>query len=127
MTATLESADSSKSYARAAVKEVGGGWKHYSCSLKADSTDPRARLAIYVSQPGTIWFDVVSLFPRSTYKNRPNGLRKDIVNHLEALKPGFVRFPGGCVVEGVTLENRIKWKNTIGDIARRPGRWDLWG
>ncbi|KAB2639937.1 MAG: hypothetical protein DVB25_04755 [Verrucomicrobia bacterium] len=126
VTAQLESADGKKSYAKAEVTKVAGKWQRYACKLKASGTDARARLALCVSKPGTIWFDVVSLFPK-TFKDRPNGLRQDLVKQLQDLKPGFVRFPGGCVVEGVTLENRIQWKHSIGDIARRPGRWDLWG
>lgn len=126
VTARLESADGKQTYASAEVAGVAGNWQRYAGKLQATGTDPQARLVLGVSKPGTIWFDVVSLFPK-TYLNRPNGLREDLVRQLQALKPGFVRFPGGCVVEGVTLENRIQWKNTIGDIARRPGRWDLWG
>ena len=126
VTAQLESADGARIYAKAQMAEVAGKWKRYACKLVAAGTDSKARLTLCVSKPGTIWFDVVSLFPK-TYQDRPNGLRADLVELLQGLKPGFVRFPGGCVVEGVTLENRIQWKNTIGDIARRPGRWDLWG
>lgn len=126
VTAQLESADGKQTYATAKVPGVAGKWQRYACKLTATGTDPQARLTLCVSKPGTIWFDVVSLFPK-TYKDRPNGLRPDLVKQLQGLKPGFVRFPGGCVVEGVTLGNRIQWKNTIGDIARRPGRWDLWG
>jgi alpha-L-arabinofuranosidase len=126
VTARLESADGRQTYATAKVSGVAGKWQRYACRLTATGTDPQARLTLCVSKPGTMWFDVVSLFPK-TYKDRPNGLRPDLVEQLQSLKPGFVRFPGGCVVEGVTLENRIQWKNTIGDIARRPGRWDLWG
>jgi len=126
VTAQLESADGGKTYAKAAVTGVAGPWRRYACRLLATATDPQSRMTLCVAKPGTIWFDVVSLFPK-THKDRPNGLREDLVQLLQGLKPGFVRFPGGCVVEGVTLQNRIQWKHTIGDIARRPGRWDLWG
>ena len=126
VTAQLESADGAKTYAKTTVTGVTGPWRRYACKLLATGTDPQARLTLCLSKPGTVWFDVVSLFPK-THQNRPNGLREDLVQLLQRLKPGFVRFPGGCVVEGVTLQNRIQWKHTIGDIARRPGRWDLWG
>ena len=126
VSAQLESSDGTKTYAKAEVPGVAGKWQRYACKLSATGTDPKARLTLCFSKPGTVWLDVVSLFPK-TYKDRPNGLRPDLVELLEGLKPGFVRFPGGCVVEGVTLDNRIQWKNTIGDIATRPGRWDLWG
>ncbi|MCF7730387.1 MAG: DUF1080 domain-containing protein [Akkermansiaceae bacterium] len=126
VTAQLESADGTKIHGKSEVTGVSGKWRRYACKLVATGTDPQARLTLCVSTPGTIWFDVVSLFP-PTYQNRPNGMRPDLVHLLQGLKPAFFRFPGGCVVEGVTLENRIQWKNTIGDIASRPGRWDLWG
>ena len=94
---------------------------------QAEASDPKGRLVISVSHPGTLWFDVVSLFPRDTYKNRRNGLRADLVQMLADLKPGFIRFPGGCIVEGIMLSNRFQWKHSIGDIAHRQGTFDLWG
>ncbi|MCX7986185.1 MAG: hypothetical protein N2662_04540, partial [Bacteroidales bacterium] len=65
--------------------------------------------------------------PEKTFKRRTNGVRADIAQMIADFKPGFLRFPGGCVVEGADYENRIIWKNTIGDISRRLGRWELWG
>lgn len=127
LTVTLESPIGHKTYARAVIAGVGGPWKKYQCTLQPDQADPKGRLVISVSRPGTIWFDVVSLFPRDTYKNRPNGLRPDLVKMLADLKPGFIRFPGGCIVEGIMLSNRFQWKHSIGDIARRQGTFDLWG
>jgi alpha-L-arabinofuranosidase len=127
LTATLESADGKNVYAAEKVGNVGGKWKQYRCTLKTNGTDTKSRLAIRFSKPVTMWLDMVSLFPKDTYKQRPGGLRKDLVAMLEGMRPGFLRFPGGCVVEGCTLDNRIQWKKTIGDIAERPGHWDLWG
>ena len=57
---------------------------------------------------------MVSLFPEDTFKGRENGLRKDLAEKLEALKPSFLRFPGGCVVEGDSLEFAYNWKDSIG-------------
>jgi len=108
------------------IKGIGAEWKKFSCSITATGGNPKGRFAISPLSTGTIWFDVVSLFPKDTYKNRPNGMRKDIAGLIEDFKPGFLRFPGGCIVEGATLENRVKWFNTIGDIAERPGHWVLW-
>ncbi|MHB8866589.1 MAG: alpha-L-arabinofuranosidase C-terminal domain-containing protein, partial [Pirellulaceae bacterium] len=127
VTVTLENADGAKVYADAVVENVGGDWNRYTCSLTANETDPQARLVISFRQPVTMWFDIVFLFPQHTYKNRVPGLRADLVGKLEELRPKFLRFPGGCVVEGCTLDNRIQWKRTIGDIAERPGHWNLWG
>ena len=70
---------------------------------------------------------MVSLFPEKTWKNRPGGLRADMVQMLADLKPGFLRFPGGCIVEGSVLERRYQWKNTIGPIEDRKlliNRWN---
>ncbi|MCX7019399.1 MAG: alpha-N-arabinofuranosidase [Candidatus Sumerlaeota bacterium] len=125
--ATLESEDGRSTFSRCEVSGVSGDWRRYACNLRATGADPKARLALTFDKPGTYWLDVVSLFARDTYKNRPNGMRPDLVQLLLDLKPAFLRFPGGCVVEGCTLDNRIKWKNTIGDITNRPGRWNLWG
>ena len=70
---------------------------------------------------------MVSLFPEKTWKNRPGGLRADMVQVLADLKPGFLRFPGGCIVEGTVLAKRYQWKNTIGPVDERKlliNRWN---
>src|SRR5207244_11923126 len=64
---------------------------------------------------------------KETFKNRPNGLRPDLAQMLADMHPGFVRFPGGCFVEGEHLAEATRWKKTIGDIAERPGYWNMWG
>jgi alpha-N-arabinofuranosidase len=74
---------------------------------------------ISTNRPGTVWFSLVSLFP-PTYKNRPNGNRVDIMELLAAMKPSFLRFPGGNYLEGPNFENRFNWKATIGPIEQRP-------
>lgn len=86
----------------------------------------RARFVIELEGTGTLLLDYVSLFPE-TFRNRINGLRNDIAQTLEALHPAFVRWPGGCIVEGIDLSNRIEWKKTIGDPKSRPGIYDTWG
>ena len=63
---------------------------------------------------GKAALDMVSLFPRDTFKGRENGLRRDLAEKLEALEPKFLRFPGGCVIEGLTLETAYDWKDSIG-------------
>ncbi len=126
LTASLEHA-AGVVYAEQRLSSLGGNWKRHTCTLTANATDPAARLVIAADSPGTVWLDVVSLFPRATWKNRPNGLRADLAKMLADMKPSFVRFPGGCFVEGDQLVNAFRWKNTIGDIAERPGHWNLWG
>ena len=124
---SLESGTGQPVYATADVKDVGGPWRQYRCGLHARAFDPAGRLVVAVDRPGTIWFDVVSLFPRDTFKGRPNGMRADVAGVLANLRPSFVRFPGGAVAGGLNLDNRFQWKRSIGDIARRRGTMNLWG
>ncbi|OHB63415.1 MAG: hypothetical protein A2Y77_18435, partial [Planctomycetes bacterium RBG_13_62_9] len=123
---SLESAEG-KICARATIPEIGGPWRKYTLALHANASDLKCRLVVTPIEPVTMWFDCVSLFPRKTFRNRPNGMRPDVAQMLADLKPGFLRFPGGCVVEGVTLYNRIRWKDSIGDVAQRKGDFNLWG
>ncbi|MEI8288229.1 MAG: alpha-L-arabinofuranosidase C-terminal domain-containing protein [Verrucomicrobiota bacterium] len=127
ITAVLESANGRERYASAVVRDVGGAWKEYRVSLQAQAGDRCGRLTLSVNRAGTVWFDVVSLFPRVTFKDRPNGLRPDLAQALADLKPAFVRFPGGAIAGGLNLDNRIQWKNSIGPIAQRKGTMNLWG
>lgn len=101
-------------------------WCEYTGQLTATGSDPHARFVIELEGTGTLLLDYVSLFPE-TFRNRINGLRNDIAQMLEALHPAFVRWPGGCIVEGIDLSNRIEWKKTIGDPKNRPGIYDTWG
>ena len=77
------------------------------------------RFVISTEHPGTLWLSLVSLFP-PTYKNRPNGNRVDLMELFAAMKPAFLRFPGGNYLEGPNYENRFNWKETIGPIEQRP-------
>lgn len=104
-----------------------GDWGKYTASFTCKATDAKAHLNVYFENPGTVDIDMVSLFPQDTYKGRANGLRADLAEKLAALKPGFIRFPGGCIVEGRDLANRYQWKKTVGDIADREliiNRWN---
>ena len=101
------------------LKDFSPGWKGYKAELHPNATDPKARLALMLDNAGTVDVDMVSLFPRHTWKDRPGGLRADMVRMLADLKPGFMRFPGGCVVEGSQLERRYQWKNTILPLPER--------
>jgi alpha-N-arabinofuranosidase len=102
-------------------------WKKYTVDLVSEATDPGASLNITFVGKGSMDIDVVSLFPDDTWKKRPGGLRADLVQLLADLKPGFVRFPGGCIVEGRDLANRYQWKNTVGNVEDRRlivNRWN---
>ena len=125
--ARLESADGKALCKPAEISGLTSSWKQFKRALTATGSDPKARLVITSSAKGTIWFDIVSLFPKNTFKNRPNGFRPDLVKMLLDSKPGFLRWPGGCIVEGVSIGNMFRWKDTIGPIQERPGKWNLWG
>ncbi len=100
-------------------------WKWFDLDLTASATEPKAGLAICVEGRGTLWLDMVSLMPKKTWKD--HGLRPDICEMLSDLKPAFVRFPGGCWVEGDDMAHMYHWKNTIGDPAVRTPLWNIWG
>jgi alpha-L-arabinofuranosidase len=102
-------------------------WQKVAAVLHPSDTDPKARLAILLEGKGTLDVDFVSLFPEKTWKNRPGGLRADMVQALADMHPGFMRFPGGCIVEGSDLSKRYQWKNTIGPVEDRKvliNRWN---
>ena len=102
-------------------------WKKYTVVIKSSRTEPKANLRIFLSSGNPVALEHVSLFPVDTYKNRENGLRRDLAQALEDVHPGVFRFPGGCIVEGTTLDTRYQWKNTIGPVENRPlnrNRWE---
>jgi len=104
-----------------------GDWKKYTAVLRPNDTDYKSKLYVLVDGAGTVDVDMVSLFPENTWKKRPGGLRADMVQKLADLKPGFLRFPGGCIVEGSELDKRYQWKKTIGPIEERElliNRWN---
>lgn len=122
----LVSANNQK-LAETSISLAGNEWKKYTASLTATSTDPKAKLNIWFEGTGVLDADMISLFPKNTWKNRPGGLRADLVQLLADMKPGFLRFPGGCIVEGRELDTRYQWKKTIGAVDDREvivNRWN---
>lgn len=127
--AQLVSADGKKVYAEAPVDgKLSGKWAKYTAELKSNANDPKAKFQLVFDGKGTVTLDVVSLFP-PTFKNRPNGLRPDLAQMLYDLHPKFVRFPGGCFVEGQeSPDNAFRWERTIGPIEERVGHKNVnWG
>lgn len=120
---SLESA-SGGVHAREVIKRISGEWGKFEVSLKSKETDPRARLVIAPERSGTLWLDVVSLFPADTWKK--SGLRMDLAKALDDLQPAFVRFPGGCWVEGDNLSLAYRWKQTIGRMQNRRTQYNIW-
>ena len=101
-------------------------WKKYEIVLKSPETQKKANLRIFLKGENPVCLEHVSLFPVNTFKNRKNGLRRDVAQALADVKPGLLRFPGGCIVEGTDLETRYQWKNTIGPVENRPLNQNRW-
>ena len=104
-------------------------WSHFTCDLTTtgiSSVSGSNRFAMYASTTGEVYFDVVTVMP-PTWKNRPNGLRLDLAQRLDALKFKYIQFPGGCTAESASMDRCWNWKNSIGPIEDRPGstrnRW----
>ncbi len=113
-------------YATEQLPRLNEHWTEYEFPLKSSGTDPGAHLEITAAGKGTFWLDMVSLFPMRTWKDRPNGLRSDLAGLLAGLKPAFVRFPGGCWVEGDTMKFAYRWKETIGTLSERRTQYNIW-
>lgn len=131
VTVTLESIEGSV-YAKSEITINSSEWKKYEIILPANETDYSSRLVLTTTEQGKLSFDMISLFPERTFKNRPNGMREDIAELLAELKPKFMRFPGGCLVHDGSLnpddrDSMYRWKNTIGDVEKRPPRRSNWG
>ncbi|MEI6946092.1 alpha-L-arabinofuranosidase C-terminal domain-containing protein [Paraflavisolibacter sp. H34] len=101
-------------------------WHKQSASFHATASEPKAKLNVWFEGPGVIDLDMISLFPEDTWKGRPGGMRADMIQLLADMKPGFVRFPGGCIVEGYDLSQRYQWKNTIGPLEERQLKINRW-
>ncbi len=126
--ARLENSSGGTVYAQASFSRLTGSWQKYTASLVSSATDTNAQLVLSLNAPGTVWVDIVSLFPAATFNNRTNGLRSDLASMLVDLKPSFLRYPGGNFIEADNLMNSVRWKKTIGDISQRPGHDnDAWG
>ena len=112
-------------YASAEVSGLNDAWRPIHLSMISTGTDSKARLTFCTRRAGTFWLDRVSLFPEKTWKG--HGLRPDLCEMLAAMKPSFMRFPGGCWVEGNDRAHMYRWKTTIGDPADRKPQWNIWG
>ena len=128
LTLSIISEDGKIVYASEDISGLSPDWKRFEVTLKTHRAAPtaKARFRLTLDRPGTIWLGLVSLFP-PTWNDRPNGLRKDLMQMLIDLKPRFLRFPGGNYLEGNTVETRFEWKKTLGPIAERHGHPCPWG
>jgi alpha-N-arabinofuranosidase len=127
-TVSIVSDDDGSVYATGQISGLSPQWKSFELPLKTGKVSPtaRAHFTLTLDRPGTVWLGFVSLFP-PTWNDRPNGLRKDLMQMLVDLRPRFLRFPGGNYVEGDTIESRFDWKKTLGPIEKRPGHPCPWG
>ncbi|MBP5771400.1 MAG: alpha-L-arabinofuranosidase [Bacteroidaceae bacterium] len=109
------------------LKAPKAGWTQMKGVLTSKADVANAELHIAFRDEGTYALDFVSLFPQKTFKNRKNGMRRDLAETLAALHPKFMRFPGGCVAHGDGLGNIYHWKETIGPLWQRKGARNIWG
>lgn len=103
--------------------EGNGQWKQYHATITAGRTVEKGAFKLLLKEPGTVDLDLVSLMPKDAVRGI---FRKDLVQKLKDLKPGFLRFPGGCIIEGNNLANRYQWKKTVGPVETRKYNWNRW-
>lgn len=111
-----------------APSESDNQWHKATASFQATATEAKGKFRVWFEGSGNIDLDMISLFPTDTWKGRPGGMRADMIQKLADLKPGFIRFPGGCIVEGIDLNNRYQWKKTLGTLEERQlimNRWNV--
>ena len=127
VTVSLVANQSGKVLASTTVSGLATEWKQYSFTLKTGAMEPSAanHLVLTVTHAGTLWLNLVSLFP-PTYHERLNGNRIDLMEKLAAMRPAFLRFPGGNYLEGDHIPERYEWKKTIGPLVDRPTHPSPW-
>ncbi len=127
LTISLVNDNLGNAVAKATVPALSADWKQYTVELKTGDMETSAdnHLLLSVQHPGTVWIDLISLFP-PTYHDRTNGNRIDLMEKLAAMKPAFLRFPGGNYLEGDHIRERYEWKKTIGPLVNRPTHPSPW-
>ncbi|EEE52698.1 hypothetical protein OsJ_35098 [Oryza sativa Japonica Group] len=126
LTVSLTSSDGSQNLASSTIPVSGASnWTKLEQKLVAKGTNRTSRLQITTTKKGVVWFDQVSLMSADTYKG--HGFRTELISMMLDLKPRFLRFPGGCFVEGEWLRNAFRWRESIGPWEERPGHFgDVW-
>lgn len=120
--------DSGKELGQTSVSvPAGESWNKLNGVITARESCGKASLRLEIPAKKTVQVDMVSLFPENTFKNRENGLRKDLAQTLADLKPKFMRFPGGCVSHGNGIDNIYDWKGSVGPLEARKPLPNLWG
>lgn len=103
--------------------EEGSGWKQYKITLTAHTDVDAANFHLILSDTGEADFDCISMMPGDAVYGV---FRRDLADLLREIQPGFLRFPGGCIIEGNDLKNRYQWKKSVGDITKRKANWNRW-
>ncbi|KAB8070547.1 glycoside hydrolase superfamily [Aspergillus leporis] len=132
-TASLQSNQTGDVFASTEIvsKSVRGAWTQHNFTLTPDTAAPNTENTFSITfdasntVDGSLDFNLISLFP-PTWNDRPNGLRKDLMQAMADFAPKFLRFPGGNNLEGDTIPGRWKWNETIGPLKDRPGRATTW-
>ncbi|MGK5679589.1 alpha-L-arabinofuranosidase C-terminal domain-containing protein [Actinoplanes sp. URMC 104] len=136
LTVALQTADGAALASPIRISVGNDTWTKYAGTLRATGTSDAGRLSVTTTGAGTLRLDMVSLFPRDTYKG--HGLRRDLAEKVAALRPGFVRFPGGCLVNtgshyaydaasGFPRARSYQWKDTVGPVETRATNANFWG
>lgn len=107
-------------------------WTKKELVLTATKTTTKGRLQISFMQDGMVDLDMVSLFPQDTFLGKKGGLRRDIAEALQEMKPKFMRFPGGCLTHDGSLNDKdrnsmYRWRRTLGPVEQRPTWRNNWG
>jgi len=98
-------------------------WKKYEMFYVAPETAEGVKFEICLDAPGVLDFDMISMMPADAVYGI---FRRDLADMLKELKPGFLRFPGGCIIEGNNLDNRYQWKLSLGRPEDRVFNWNRW-
>ncbi len=123
LSATLESEDG-KVYAEARIDVGCGEYGQIKVTLTPSGEEKKGVLVISSEMEAKVNFGFTSLLPKDTYNG--HGLRKDLVEILKNTDGTFLRFPGGCIVEGVSRSTCLRFSKMIGPIWERPSVTFMW-
>ena len=124
LTVALESEEGVSLGSSRLTLQKSGGYLRYDCDLTACGTDFKGRISISCDGACTVTLGFTSLMPKKTFKG--HGLREDLAMALKNTHAKFIRFPGGCVVEGINEQNSLRFSRTIGPVWERPSAQLMW-
>ena len=124
VTLTLSIREKERTLGSARITVKPGGWSRYDADFLAADSSGSAEFLIQSAESATVRFGFTSLMPAETFMG--HGLRKDLAEKLRDIHPAFLRFPGGCIVEGFSMETVWYFRNMVGPVWERPSHWLLW-